>query len=65
MSKLKLINSNGEESFRDTQLMQKVKLITQSHDESQSDWQAEGGANGPSDEDGYCRDNAKSLGQLV
>ena len=45
--------------------MQKVKLITQTHDENQSDWQAEGGANGPSDGDGYRRENAKSLGQLV
>ena len=62
MSKLKLINSD-KESFRDTQLMQKVKLITQTQDESQSDWQAEGGANGPSDN--YCRESTKSFGQLV
>jgi hypothetical protein len=40
--------------------MKKVKLITQTQDESQSDWQAEGGANGPSDGDGYFRENTKS-----
>ena len=45
--------------------MHKVELITQTHDESQSDWNAEGGANGPNDEDHYSRENAKSLGQLV
>jgi hypothetical protein len=37
--------------------MRKVQIITQKHDESQSDWQAEGGANGPSDVDGYRREN--------
>lgn len=45
--------------------MQKVKLITQREDESLSDWQAEGGTNGPSDGDGYNRQSSKPLGQLV
>jgi hypothetical protein len=45
--------------------MQKVKLISQTQDESQSDWQLEGGANGPSDGDGYRRENTKSFGELV
>jgi len=45
--------------------MQMVKLISKTQDESQSDWQAEGGANGPSDGDEYLRENTKSFGQLV